>query len=156
MRANFEFIGKLGVNFWCFHDRDIALDGKTRGESIFKFLHLIAILRQDQSVRCSGICLLFFIYGIFSYDHSWWNVLCWLILCCYIFKFAFWVIGLHLLSLSQESKANLDLILKEWHTEWWTCGNPLPTPRNSNACLLICSHVVPFLIIAVYLPGYTG
>ena len=111
VRANFEFIGKLGVNFWCFHDRDIALDGKTRGESIFKFLHLIAILRQDQSVRCSGICLLFFIYGIFSYDHSRWNVLSWLILCCYIFKSAFWAIGLHLLSLSQESNANLDEVV---------------------------------------------
>jgi len=24
MRANFEFISKLGVDFWCFHDRDIA------------------------------------------------------------------------------------------------------------------------------------
>ncbi|KHN34792.1 Xylose isomerase [Glycine soja] len=29
MRANFEFISKLGVDFWCFHDRDIAPDGKT-------------------------------------------------------------------------------------------------------------------------------
>ncbi len=24
MRANFEFISKLGVDFWCFHDRDIS------------------------------------------------------------------------------------------------------------------------------------
>lgn len=29
MRANFEFIDKLGVDLWCFHDRDIAPDGKT-------------------------------------------------------------------------------------------------------------------------------
>ena len=29
VRANFEFIDKLGVDFWCFHDRDIAPDGKT-------------------------------------------------------------------------------------------------------------------------------
>jgi len=29
VRANFEFISKLGVDFWCFHDRDIAPDGKT-------------------------------------------------------------------------------------------------------------------------------
>lgn len=29
MRANFEFIEKLGVDRWCFHDRDIAPDGKT-------------------------------------------------------------------------------------------------------------------------------
>ncbi|MED6145441.1 hypothetical protein PIB30_025267 [Stylosanthes scabra] len=29
MRANFEFINKLGVDWWCFHDRDIAPDGET-------------------------------------------------------------------------------------------------------------------------------
>lgn len=29
VRANFEFINKLGVDRWCFHDRDIAPDGKT-------------------------------------------------------------------------------------------------------------------------------
>lgn len=29
VRANFEFLDKLGVDFWCFHDRDIAPDGKT-------------------------------------------------------------------------------------------------------------------------------
>ena len=29
VRAHFEFIEKLGVDKWCFHDRDIAPDGKT-------------------------------------------------------------------------------------------------------------------------------
>lgn len=29
VRANFEFINKVGVDWWCFHDRDIAPDGKT-------------------------------------------------------------------------------------------------------------------------------
>lgn len=29
MRANFEFIEKLGVDKWCFHDRDIAPEGNT-------------------------------------------------------------------------------------------------------------------------------
>lgn len=29
VRANFEFLDKLGVDRWCFHDRDIAPDGKT-------------------------------------------------------------------------------------------------------------------------------
>ena len=28
VRANFEFINKLGVDRWCFHDRDIAPEGK--------------------------------------------------------------------------------------------------------------------------------
>jgi xylose isomerase len=29
VRAHFEFMDKLGVNRWCFHDRDIAPDAKT-------------------------------------------------------------------------------------------------------------------------------
>ncbi|PRQ31533.1 putative xylose isomerase [Rosa chinensis] len=29
MKANFEFIYKFGVDRWCFHDWDIAPDGKT-------------------------------------------------------------------------------------------------------------------------------
>ena len=29
VRVNFEFISKPGVDYWCFHDRDIALHGKT-------------------------------------------------------------------------------------------------------------------------------
>ena len=33
MRANFEFIDKLGVDFWCFYDRNIAPDGKTLEET---------------------------------------------------------------------------------------------------------------------------
>lgn len=33
MKANFEFLKKLGVEYWCFHDRDIAPDGKTLMES---------------------------------------------------------------------------------------------------------------------------
>lgn len=29
VRAHFEFMEKLGVDKWCFYDRDIAPDGKT-------------------------------------------------------------------------------------------------------------------------------
>lgn len=29
VRANFEFLEKIGVERWCFHDRDIAPDSKT-------------------------------------------------------------------------------------------------------------------------------
>lgn len=29
VRANFEFLEKLGVDKWCFHDRDIAPEGNT-------------------------------------------------------------------------------------------------------------------------------
>lgn len=38
MRANFEFIKKLGVEFWCFHDRDIAPDALTL-EVLLRFLY---------------------------------------------------------------------------------------------------------------------
>ncbi|MEM8922073.1 MAG: xylose isomerase [Actinomycetota bacterium] len=34
MAAAFEFFGKLGAPFWCFHDRDIAPEGATFAESV--------------------------------------------------------------------------------------------------------------------------
>ena len=37
VRANFEFINKLGVDRWCFHDRDIAPDGKTLAVCFYSF-----------------------------------------------------------------------------------------------------------------------
>ncbi len=33
MRAFFELLDKLGVDYWCFHDRDIAPEGATLKES---------------------------------------------------------------------------------------------------------------------------
>jgi len=35
VRANFEFLEKIGVDRWCFHDRDIAPDGETLEVSEF-------------------------------------------------------------------------------------------------------------------------
>jgi len=46
MRANFEFIKKLGVERWCFHDRDIAPEGSTLEESNAN-LDYIASLAKD-------------------------------------------------------------------------------------------------------------
>src|SRR5665811_308069 len=34
MDAAFEFVSKLGVPFYCFHDRDIAPEGATFAESV--------------------------------------------------------------------------------------------------------------------------
>ena len=31
--AAFDFFGKLGLPFWCFHDRDVAPEGATLAES---------------------------------------------------------------------------------------------------------------------------
>lgn len=41
MRANFEFLEKLGVDRWCFHDRDIAPDGQTLEVTGPKLLSLL-------------------------------------------------------------------------------------------------------------------
>lgn len=42
VKANFEFINKLGVDRWCFHDRDIAPDGKT-----LEVNHFLRLLLYD-------------------------------------------------------------------------------------------------------------
>ncbi|KAK7329832.1 hypothetical protein VNO77_24012 [Canavalia gladiata] len=49
MRANFEFISKLGVDFWCFHDRDIAPDGKTLEESNANLDEVVALAKELQT-----------------------------------------------------------------------------------------------------------
>ncbi|KAG4929706.1 hypothetical protein AAZX31_17G064200 [Glycine max] len=49
MRANFEFISKLGVDFWCFHDRDIAPDGKTLEESNANLDEVVALAQELQT-----------------------------------------------------------------------------------------------------------
>jgi len=48
MRANFEFLNKLGVERWCFHDRDIAPDGRTLAESNANLDAVIALAKQLQ------------------------------------------------------------------------------------------------------------
>ncbi|GAB4838202.1 hypothetical protein Ancab_027732 [Ancistrocladus abbreviatus] len=48
MRANFEFLEKLGVEFWCFHDRDIAPDGKTLEETNRNLDEVVALAKELQ------------------------------------------------------------------------------------------------------------
>jgi xylose isomerase len=48
MRINFEFLKKLGVERWCFHDRDIAPEGSTIEESNANLDHIIALAKQLQ------------------------------------------------------------------------------------------------------------
>ncbi|GMP36334.1 hypothetical protein CsSME_00008493 [Camellia sinensis var. sinensis] len=56
MRANFEFIDKLGVELWCFHDRDIAPDGATLEVSrSFKFLFLFIYIRYKMLQKGNGL-----------------------------------------------------------------------------------------------------
>ncbi|KAH7441673.1 hypothetical protein KP509_03G048400 [Ceratopteris richardii] len=48
MRANFEFLQKLGVSFWCFHDRDIAPEGKTLKETNANLDAVVALAKRLQ------------------------------------------------------------------------------------------------------------
>eukprot|EP00823_Brevimastigomonas_motovehiculus_P005686 TRINITY_DN4237_c0_g1_i1.p1 TRINITY_DN4237_c0_g1~~TRINITY_DN4237_c0_g1_i1.p1 ORF type:complete len:446 (+),score=84.48 TRINITY_DN4237_c0_g1_i1:99-1436(+) len=55
MRAAFEFMSKLGVRFWCFHDRDIAPEGKTLKETnanLDEIVKLALQLQKETGIRC--------------------------------------------------------------------------------------------------------
>ncbi|KAL0552285.1 hypothetical protein IC582_011393 [Cucumis melo] len=51
MRANFEFINKLGVEWWCFHDRDIAPDAPTLEETNANFDEVVAVAKELQGTK---------------------------------------------------------------------------------------------------------
>ncbi|RVW20301.1 Xylose isomerase [Vitis vinifera] len=57
MRANFEFIEKLGVDLWCFHDRDIAPDGKTLEEANANLDEVVALAKelQERDLRVGSV-----------------------------------------------------------------------------------------------------
>ncbi|MDP2138455.1 MAG: xylose isomerase, partial [Candidatus Didemnitutus sp.] len=64
MDAAFEFFQKIEAPFWCFHDRDIAPEGRTLSESN-KFLdHVVAHAKQLQ--QSSGVKLLWGTANLFS------------------------------------------------------------------------------------------
>ena len=54
MHAAFEFFAKLGVNFWCFHDRDISPEADTLAETnkrLDKIVKLAKKLQKDTGVK---------------------------------------------------------------------------------------------------------
>ena len=63
--AAFEFVGKLGVPFYCFHDRDIAPEGNSVAESEKNLQEIVALAKQKQAV--SGIKLLWGTANMFSH-----------------------------------------------------------------------------------------
>lgn len=65
MYAAFEFFSKLGVNYWCFHDRDIAPEGKTLSESHDNLDHIVKIAKKLQ--KDNGIKLLWGTANLFSH-----------------------------------------------------------------------------------------
>ena len=56
VRAAFEFFEKLGVGFYCFHDRDVAPEGKTLAETNRNLDAVVKVLKREQ--RRTGVKLL--------------------------------------------------------------------------------------------------
>ncbi|MCP5064578.1 MAG: xylose isomerase [Ignavibacteriae bacterium] len=63
--AAFEFVTKLGVPYYCFHDRDLAPEGKTISESDSILKKLVALAKDKQNE--SGVKLLWGTSNLFSH-----------------------------------------------------------------------------------------
>lgn len=64
IEANFEFLDKLGVPFYCFHDRDIAPEGETLQETNRNLDVIVDLL--EQHMRTSGKKLLWNTANMFT------------------------------------------------------------------------------------------
>ncbi|MDR1388354.1 MAG: xylose isomerase [Treponema sp.] len=62
--AAFEFFTKLGANFYCFHDRDIAPEGETPQESEKNLFEIVGKAKKLQ--KASGVKLLWGTANLFS------------------------------------------------------------------------------------------
>ncbi len=65
LHAAFEFFTKLGVNFWCFHDRDIAPEADTLAETNKRLDKIVKIAKKLQ--KDTGIGLLWGTTNAFSH-----------------------------------------------------------------------------------------
>jgi len=63
--AAFEFFTKLGVPYYCFHDRDLAPEGSSVAESIQNLNELTALALEKQ--KSSGVKLLWGTANVFSH-----------------------------------------------------------------------------------------
>ena len=63
--AAFEFFSKLGVPYYCFHDRDVAPEGATPRESHDNFQRLVDVLGEKQ--QATGVKLLWGTANLFSH-----------------------------------------------------------------------------------------
>ena len=62
--AVFEFATKIGLEFYCFHDRDMAPEGATVGESERNLQTLVALAKERQ--QATGVKLLWGTANLFS------------------------------------------------------------------------------------------
>ena len=65
VHAAFEFISKLGIPYYCFHDRDIAPEGETFAESCRNLEHIVSIAKKLQNE--TGTKLLWGTANLFSH-----------------------------------------------------------------------------------------
>ena len=65
MHAMFEFVSKIGIEFWCFHDRDIAPECCTLSETNKKLDGIVALAKKLQ--KNTGIKLLWGTANLFSH-----------------------------------------------------------------------------------------
>ena len=63
--AAFELFTKLGVPFWCFHDRDLAPEGTSVAESEKNLGHMVDLAAERQ--RTTGLKLLWGTANVFSH-----------------------------------------------------------------------------------------
>src|SRR3954454_8979783 len=64
VRVAFEFIEKLGCPFYCFHDRDVAPEGKNLAETNKNLDAVVKVLKEEQ--QRSGVQLLWGTANLFS------------------------------------------------------------------------------------------
>jgi len=64
VRVAFEFIDKLGVGFYCFHDRDVAPEGANLRETNANLDRVVKVLKEEQ--QRTGIKLLWGTANLFS------------------------------------------------------------------------------------------
>ncbi len=64
VRVAFEFMEKLGVEYYCFHDRDVAPEGKTLAETHRNLDAVVKVLKEEQ--ERTGIKLLWGTANLFS------------------------------------------------------------------------------------------
>jgi xylose isomerase len=65
LEAAFEFITKLGVPYYCFHDRDIAPEGATFSESTKNLQQMVTIAKELQ--QATGVKLLWGTANLFGH-----------------------------------------------------------------------------------------
>jgi xylose isomerase len=65
LEAAFEFFTKLGVQYWCFHDRDIAPEAETLAETNKRLDKVVALAKNYQ--KDTGVKLLWGTTNMFSH-----------------------------------------------------------------------------------------